>query len=469
MFCGFAATTQAQLVFLGDDESDNKKDGYEAKLVGGGLVEQRGVYFFTTPNGHLYSTTGQEATTKVLQSFPGSEGLFLAATKRFIYYGVSSESGTNLMQYDPATNKVNSSLYGSDPYERFTLNAVTVPGTRTRADEEFVHPDKSKIFFRTFKHDRFRISAIHDDAPNSVNIVAVGDMPTTANPDVLIAVGTKPAFFKNEVYYNGRVKRPKVGHYETSASSAIVSSANPLQYDILSDFFLEEKKFKMFEGFLRSKTKICSMVQTIPDTGIVRTKLLVYDQKVGNTSKTSLNVQADDYAGENINGNIFISCKGYIWKYNDEKDNYWQLIDDKKSVWGKITEKNRFLEANDFLMYLSGSSFGTIGYQTTIKRTIHSPVTIPEPNRYDVGPRYAYAASKCFYFIDNVNNVLTFTQYDPYKDQYTPIVFPEFKKEKFTEIRGIFQSGDRFLFLTKYTGKKDKPVYKMFMYTEQAN
>jgi hypothetical protein len=82
-----------------------------------------------------------------------------------------------------------------------------------------------------------------------------------------------------------------------------------------------------------------------------------------------------------------------------------------------------------------------------------------------------FAGKNSFYFSVKINGATVFTRYNPITKAYTPIQFPDTKKEKFEKIRAVFQDSTcskRIIFLTSYKGKKDKTVYKMYMYNEDG-
>lgn len=458
----------AQLVYLGDDEGDKKYDDYQLNKLCGGLVQQGNNYYFTTPNGHFFKTDGTAENTKVISNFSGNAGIFLGATNKFIYLSINVNGRGNVVQYNPAANTFNTQLYVKDPYEIFSLCGVVVPdGSKQTIDELFVSPDKSKNFFRTFKNDKFRIYAIHDDAPSKVIMIKEGYMPTTEHPDVVIGVGCKLGFVRNEVFFNGRIKKASMGVYETSISSYEPKADNATDYEFKSDYRLLEKKILNNEKLLQTPTSIFTLAQRQDNDG--KQQLLEYSTKNANFTKTNLAYKADDYSADVLDEQIYVSCKGKISLYNEKKQDYYYVFNDEKSIWSNINPTGRFLKSNDYILYKSGDGLGVINTYNGAAKSIKTPVLINEPNKYDAGSVYAYAGKYGFYFIDYADGKNIFTQYNPLENLYTATIFPEFNKETYKEIRGIFQQRDHFLILTAYTGKKGKIIYKMFIYKEKFN
>ncbi len=458
----------AQLVYLGDDEADKKYDGYQLNKLCGGLVQQGNSYYFTTPNGHFFKTDGTAENTKVISNFSGYDGLFLGATNKFIYYTININGRGNLIQYNPAANTFTTQLYVNDPYEIFSLTGVVVPdGNKQTIDELFVCPDKSKIFFRTFKNDKFRIYTIHDDTPSKVIMIKEAYMPTAENPDVVIGVGCKLGFVRNEVFFNGRIKKASMGIYETSISSVGPKADNESEYEFKSDYRLLEKKILNNDKLLQTPTSIFTLAQRQDNDG--KQQLLEYTTKNASFTKTILSFKANDYSADVLDGEIYVSCKGKISLYDEKKQDYYYVFNDEKSIWSNIIPMGRFLKSNAYILYKSDDGFGVINTYNRGVKSIKTPVLINEPNKYDAGPVYAYAGKYGFYFIDYADGKNVFTQYNPLENLYTATIFPEFNKETYKETRGIFQQGDRFLILTAYTGNKGKIIYKMFMYKERYN
>ncbi len=471
-----ATSTQSQLTYLGDDEVEKKIDGYAVGFKTRGFEEINNQYFFTTPNGHIYQTQGTIGTTSVFKKFPPQHLLFFSATKKYLLYGYNADF--NLVNYN-----INQTMYRYDPTGGNHAEANTVKQSNNNSfelqlevgrlmpvsvNELFVNYEKDKTFIRTFNlhnSNELKIYALHDEGAHQVNEVYSCDFIIS---NMEIGGSTKIGYYKNQVYFNGTFwpKDTKYG-YETGVTVAENSLTAPDDYKFKTQFVLKNSGATIYEHFLRTKTKIYSLLKIDKETSF---NMLLYNYRENGLypSVDSIKYKADDWAAEMLDGEAYISCTGKIWKFNERKSSYDEIYTDKsgKIKWTKINGDNRFLKAGNFLMYDDGNTFFAYNMQTKISTAIKAVVQAKEPNSTNINKTKMYAGKNSFYFMNLVDGKEVFTQYNPANNIYTPIVFPEFQKQIFGEIKTIYHLANKFIFLTSYIDKKDNPVYKMFMYTE---
>lgn len=462
-----SSISKSQLVYLGDDDiQKSKKDGYVSLLKTTGMVTLDGKYYFSTPNGRVYETDGSESNTKVLKEFAPQNLPSLQATSKYIYflYNGIGEDVKSLARYSPSTgvNLVNAG------YNNISINCIKVPGGTTLVDELFTNYDKDALLLRTFKNDRFNIYTLSDfNSKPDADIVAGYDL-NMRDISTPIDIGTEIETFKNEVYWNGRVK--PTGVYETSTYIYKPTQNNARTYEFKTQFSLLKYKLFPYFRFLRTQKNIFSLVKEVDSIGGFKHLLYYYDESQMKSGSYDLRPQATDYDSQKIDDEIYVSCKGYLWRFIEKTTEFVEMIGDNKTTnsWDNVQKNKRFLKVNNYYLYRSNGKLWV--YSATSKKTkeISNEVLPKINNQFTLFDTYAYAGKNAFYFTQKINDKEVFTKYSPATETYTPIEFPAFKRQDFEEIKNISQINDKFVFLTSYKGKKDKPVYKMFMYTEEA-
>lgn len=461
----------AQLTYLGEDETGKKIDGYVAGKKTTGLVMLNGKYYFATPNGNFYQTEGNETSTKIIEKFTPQNFMYLAATQKYIYYAKDFGGGLvkDFVRYNPVSEKITATHFADNTYKQFTVNGNEVPGNAQTVDEVYVSPDSDQLFIRAFTNDMFSIYALSDNSEDNLADHVYSSKLVMTNISTPISTNTEVSALNKEVYFNGRVK--PTGTYETSVNIYKPTETNKNKYEFKISFQIKEKKATIYDRFLRTKNAMYSLIKIEDSIGKYHHDVFLYNGKSITGAKEILLNNADDYNAQVIDGVIYVSYKGAIWTFIEEKSKFNRIYfdDAANESWDYIQKNKRFLKAGNYLLYSKGKKFGVYNLITKKSMALKNPVLANQPNFFTYSKTYVYAGNNSFYFMDNVNGQEVFTQYNPANNSYTPFVFPEFKKQSFGEIKAIYQTGNKFVFLTSYIGKKDKPEYKMFMYSEGGN
>lgn len=461
----------AQLTFIGNDEIQRNYDGYTSGKQTQGLVKLEDKFYYITPNGNFYQTDRTEGGTKIVKQFSPQNIAYLKATNKYVYFGYGSGSGymQDLARYSPNSG-LNIVINPTNNNAMLDLNSQVVPGQNFLVDEVFTNYDKESFLIRKFTKDNFYIYVINDKNDNAkVDLVYTKKLNNNyiTTP---ISVNTELETFKTEVYCNGREK--PTGVYETTITINKRTENDDTKYEFKTNFSLLKKGKFPFERFLRTKDKIYTLFKLVDSATSKKSyRLYHYENKSIFGTKYELALPNDDVDTQVLDGEIYISCKGYLAKYNESREAYELIISDKNATkeWQNIAKNTRFLKVGNNYMYRR--DYELFIYNSATKRTTNLPntVNIPIPkNIFGQHSTLAYAGKNSFYFSQVVDNKYIFTRYNTITNTISKIEFPEFKKEKFVEIKAILHLENKFVFLTSYVGKKDKPVYKMFMYNEDG-
>lgn len=463
----------AQLVYIGDDEIQERYyDGYIRSRKTIGFVTLHGKHYFVTPNGNVFQTEGAVENTKIIKQFEPQNEPFLKATNKYVYfaYNVTAKDLKELVRYN--TSKGIGSL--ESPYKRnayFPVEARRSPATDSKylASEIFVNYDKDALLVRSFETDAYYVFKIDDaNEKNEASWVAAYDVDVK-NISLPIYYGTSIETFNNEVYFNGLTK--PTGTYETSVRVFKPSDIGYDDYKVKYNF--EIKKYYMYPylDFFRTEKHIYSFIKVQDSvTKEIYHNLYYFDNAALICSKLNLTNKAVDFKAEKIGEDIYVSYKGDLWKFNEEKDGFDYIIlgENTDLPWDDIAKDKRFLKVNEYYMYRRGGKLWIYNEKNKATTEVTKEALAKNPNYFTLFDTYAYSGKNCFYFTQYINSKQTFIQYNPATNSYSPIVFPSFKKQDFEEIKAIYYENGKFIFLTSYKGKKDKPVYKMFMYTEES-
>lgn len=462
--------SKAQLTYLGDDAVQRSGDGYLNRKQSPGLVTLNGKYYFITPNGNFYQTEGTAATTKIEKQFSPQSVAYLKATNKYVYfaYGTGADYMGDLARYSPATG-VTIVRTPTKNNTMLSLNSQVVPGNNFLVDEVFTSYDNDAFLIRKFTNNVFYIYLVSDHNDN-----ANADLVFTQNLNdnyitTPISVNTELETFKTDVYCNGREK--PTGVYQTTVNIIKRTPNDASKYEFKTNFSTLKNGLYPYNRFLRTKNNMYSLYKVIDSAaGKKYLRLYSFNDKTIVPTTNALLLTNEDVDTQIADGEIYISYKGTLIKYNETANKYFGIIEenDAAAAWQNIAKNTRFLKAGNYYMYRRNGVLAV--YNNTLKTTSTIPGAFGHPNQhyFTQHPAEAYAGKNSFYFTRRVNDKITFMRHNPVTNTATSIDFPEFKKEKFDEIKAIFHNGSRFVFLTKYKGKKDKPVYKMFMYTEDG-
>jgi hypothetical protein len=471
VLCFFVKITNAQLSFIGNDEINNKLDGYQAIYQTAGFVQLADKWYYITPNGNFCETDGTEKGTKIIEKFAAQTFAYFMATKKYVYFTKSyrDEYVKQLYRYSPTTGmaEVTNPANNNKPVY---LNNQIVPGQNFMVDEVFANYDKDALLIRQFTKDIFYIFIINDFNDNAkVNLVKTSilsnDYLTFA-----IAMNTSLETFKTDVYCNGKQK--PTGEYETTMNVFERSLEDNTKYIFKTNFSLLKNKMYPKEGFLRTKENIYSLIKGIDSaTSKSYYNLFYYNKKMISGTKSPLFIKNEDVEAQTLEGNIFISAKGELIKYDENKEAFYDVIIEKDATypWQNIAKNTRFLKVGNNYMYRR--NFELFIYNSASKKTTNLANTyntaIPK-NIFGEHNTFAYTGKNSFYYSQVVDSKNVFTRYNTITSTTSQIEFPSFKKQDFEAINAVLHHENKIVFLTTYKGKRDKLIYKMFMYNEDG-
>jgi hypothetical protein len=461
-------TSTAQLTYIGDDVIQRNYDGYTASKQTPGLVSLDGKYYFITPNGNFYQTDGTQANTKIEKQFSPQTVAYLKATNKYVYFAYGSGYIGDLARYSPATG-LSIVTNPTDNNAFLYLNSQVVPGNNFLVDEAFTNFDNDAFLIRKFTKDVFYIYIINDHNDNAKAHLVFTQKLNNNYVTTPISVNTTVETFKTDVYCNGR-ERP-TGVYQTTVNINKRTANDNTKYEFKTNFSTLKNGLFPYDRFLRTKNNIYSLYKVIDSAANKKyLQLYSFNEKNITPTKSAVILTEEDVDTQIMDGEIYFSCKGRLVKFNESKAEYEFIFFEKDGVsaWQNIAKNTRFLKAGQYYMYRRNNALSV--YNSTLKttNTITGAFWHPNTNYFTQHKVEAYAGKNSFYFTKRINDKVSFVRYNPVANTETPIEFPEFKKEKFEEIKAIFHNGNRFVFLTGYKGKKGKSVYKMFMYTEDG-
>lgn len=461
---------KGQLYYLGDDEVQKGRiDGYLNSKRTMGMVMLDYAWYYPTPNGNFYQTGGTEKNTKIIKQFAPQNLPLLNATNRYVYlaYNMNGNDIKDLARYSPTTgfNLVTT----PHSYNSFiSINTIQVPLKQFLVDEIFTTYDKDAIGIRKFAENKFSIYIVKDSTDKAEADLIYSSPLNMDNITTPIDVSTEIEIFKNDVYWNGREK--PTGVYETTINIFKQKVTNPRQYEFKTNFRLLTNKVFPYFRFLRTDKNIYGLFKKEDSTtGAYTHSLFLYKEKTIQRVKQNLIPQTTDFDTQKIDNDIYVSCKGYLLKFDEAKSKFITIIYDESATtgWDDVQKNTRFLKVKDYYLFRKSGKLWVFNAATEATKELAGevlPKTLKSSIQYNT---YAYATSNAFYFTQRVNDKEVFTKYNPVTETFTPIEFPAFKKQEFDEIKNIYYCNKAFVFLTSYKGKRDKPVYKMFMYYEE--
>lgn len=237
-------------------------------------------------------------------------------------------------------------------------------------------------------------------------------------------------------------------------------------YDISSFYSLRSKGFELYDGFYRVKDSL--FVLGLFENAETKKKDLTIASIHWATMRVPV-VKAIDR--QNILTNVlddelyFINGR-QILRWTPGKTEIDELFI-KDSLWPKSLASNKYLmKTGNYLLFReTEDQIKTYNLLTGKFGQFEAPEPVVEPNSlYKYLPPTIYSTSAGVFYMEMENGVQRFKRYDPATDTHEAIPFPDYKNEKFKSFTNIFQEGDRFYFLTEYIGKKERSVYRMFIY-----
>ncbi|WP_462252322.1 hypothetical protein [Ferruginibacter sp.] len=466
----FACTANAQLTYIGDDAIQSKFDGYQNSKRTAGLAVLGNNYFFITPNGNFYQTDGTEKNTIVKKQIWPQDVGYLKATNKYIYFtdGGMADIVKNLIRYNPSTgfNIIRDAGYS---YGVLQLNQMVIPGQKFSVDEMFVSNDKNDLLIRKFTNNNFYVYSIHDPNDNGIANLVYTRPLNSSNLPMPINMSTEIETLNGDVYFNGR-ENP-TGVPETTINIVKPVSADASKYEFKYKYAVLKNGLFPYNRFLRTNNNIYSLFKMVDSAANKKFLTLYYfkDKEIARVEKV-LDYTADDVETQIMDGEIYISYKGNLHKYSERAKDFFGIIMEKNAnnSWEELAKNTRFLKVGNYFLYRRNGALFVYDNNTKSTKEVSKNILARNYNFLTQHNIYAYAGNNSFYFTQRINEKEVFTKYNPVNNTYTPIIFPDFKKNMFEETKVILHNGNKFVFLTSYSGKKDKSFYKMFMYTEEG-
>ncbi|RYF91526.1 MAG: hypothetical protein EOO00_08115 [Chitinophagaceae bacterium] len=450
----------AQPVLIATDNNPKKYgDGYAQEY----LVDQSrsidGLTFFITPNWRLFQTDGTPSGTKELMQFPSGSLLYLkAVTRGYIYYTRYQNDSKALFRID-----------------RSTLRIQPVNDDGRQIDMEvgytamYTSPSKDEVAIRRYKNSFTMLSTLHDSNKGAnVESVIVG---MSGGGTTLINIFSDVAFLGRQVFYNGHIQYDQPGTDQKGIETMIqgsVPTGNPakMAYDIFSMYNVRSQGFELYDGFYRLKDSLFTFG--------------FYDNK--QTKKSDLAIASLHWSAMRIPAVKPVERKNIITRVIDDELYFtngrqvlrWhpgltgiEEVFLKDSLWPQSLQPGIYLlKSGQNLVFRERGDVVRIYNMSTRKFSeIRTPDAVTEPNSlYKYSETLLYTTKNGLYYMANDGPAPVFTRYDPETNKHEPIVFPTYKNEKFRAFRNVFQAGNKFYFLTEYTGKKDVAVYRIFVF-----
>lgn len=460
----------AQLSYIGQDKPISGNGYTKEYSYAGGFTELKGKFYFSTPNSRFYETDGTQTGTKNISSTRGDLIQFVNSTNKYVYFA-PNDGGAVVNRYDPVSGTLNQVKLMNSP-NVLEVNGYPVPGYARLVDQEFVNFEKDKIAFRTYRDNMLRIRTVYDnDQPNGAIEVAAATLATARYPDYLMAVSTQVASIRNEIFWNGIAysHNKQKGENTVTSSKLPANGTYPYKYD--KDYRLLANGYFIRDGFLRTAKSLYVLAQnnTTPTAPIWQ--LIEFTAEKAVSGSGAMSIRAADYMGEVINGIIYVTCKGAVYKFIENTQQFLPVLQAGNIRFDAINEKKRLLKAGDYMMFRQGDSLVVFNENTNIlSNVIKRPALYPLTSRFNPEQHHAFAGIAAFYYLSGAGETSVFNQYNPAAQVTRQIAFPKIGKEKFMGFKAVYNQGGTFLILAEYSGnKKYGPSYQMFIYSEQLN
>lgn len=450
-------STPAQPVFLTEDGTQRKMtDGYRGGFLVDSPKEIDGILFFSTPNFRLYQSDGTAAGTKMLVQFPDASLVYVqAVTKRFVYFTMRTISGSHtLFRLDRLTLKQEFITLYQKPL------ALEISDAKV-----FVHPSKNLVAVRLHMGEKklTLLVTLADDEPKEAKLVATDFLNQESQ---LITRFSDVAFMDKQVYYNGFRYEESTGkkEFEYVIASAIPATKPGGQdYELKNYYSLRAKGYELNDHFYTIDDSLFAI-------GFFQNKATnSRDLFVGSLHPQTLRVPAtlptdQNFAwGEVLDHSLYLVNGTRLLRWVPGSNDIQEVYRKRTYQYQHLLPYRSLLKCGNFIVYREEDSLTTFNQQTKTFTYVTKPEAfIPANSLYKQMDHYTWATSRYIYYVTYKGFTPSFTQYDPVTKQSTPVTFPEFKGEQFNAFLAIFQTGDKFLFMTKYLGKKDTPVYRIF-------
>lgn len=453
LLCRFLAA--AQLVFLADDPNIKKEtDGYQQGFLVDAPKSLDGILFFSTPNFRLYQSDGTAAGTKVIAQFPAGSLVYVkAVTKRFVYYTIRSGDGNVLRRLDRTTIKQEALTHYQKP--------LTVdPGTSS----VFVSTSKDLLAVRMHNYDLgiTQLISFTDNGPLDAKVVMTN---LKSESSAQLTTFSDIAFLGPQIFYNGFENKQVNGKsaFEYTIQSSIPGNTQGMDYDIKNIYSLRSKGYELNDHFYTINDSLFSI--GFFQNAQTNTRDLFIASIHWQTLRVPVTLPTDqNFAwGEVLDNQLYLvnGTRLLNWVPGSGKIN--EVYRKRTYQYQKLQPYSNLLKCGNYMVFREEDSLRTFNLQTKTFAHVAMPERfIPKNSLYKTLDHYAWTDRKHIYYMSYKGFTPSFTQYDPMTGQSAPVVFPESKNERFDSFLAIFQTEGKFLFLTKYTGKKNQPVYKMF-------
>lgn len=446
----------AQLVFLTDDPNIKKEtDGYRQGFLVDAPKLLDGMLFFSTPNFRLYQSDGTAAGTKVLVQFPAGSLVYVkAVTKRFVYYTIRVGENNELKRLDRTTLK-------QEALTNYNKPLALEPAYST----VFVSTSKDLLAVRMHNYDLgiTQLVSFADNGPSNAKTVMVNMKSDNSS---LLNTFSDIAFLDQQIFYNGFEKKQVNGKstFEYTIQSSLPGNTQGQDYDIKNIYSLLSKGYELNDHFYTVNDSLFTIgFFQNPQTN-------TRDLFIGSLHWQMLRVPVTLPTDQNfawaevLDNQLYLINGTRLLSWTPGSGSINEVYRKRTYQYQKLQPYSSLLKCGNFIVYREEDSLRTFDLQTkTFTHVAMPPGFIPQNSLYKRMDHYVWTGKNFIYYMTYKGFTPSFIQYDPVTRQTTPVTFPESKNERFDSFLAIFQTEGKILFLTKYLGKKDQAVYKIFV------
>jgi hypothetical protein len=447
----------AQPVLIAEDKNPNKTtDGYKQGFLVDAPKGIGGSFYFSTPNFRLYQTDGTPDGTKMLVQFPAESLVYVkAVTKKFVYFTMLSGGKHSLRRLDRQTLKQESLTHQQKP---LTLDMGY--------SAVFTSPSKDLIAIRMYNLEAgvTQLIAFPDDGPVDAKWVTAS---LRSDNSALLNNFSDVAFLGPQIFYHGFEKKQLDGQSVFEyiiQSSAPATTGKEQEYTTTNVYSVRAQGYELNDKFYTINDSLFTL-------GFLRNKQTgARDLFIGSIHRQTLRVPAilptdqNFVWGEVLDNQLYLVNGNRLLSWVPGSGTIKEVFRKRTYQYQSMQPDRSLLKCGNYLVLREEDSLRTFNLQNNRFEHVGMPENFTPPNSlYNRKDHIAWTDRNFIYYIRYNGLIPSLIQYDPVSRQHTPVIFPEYKNEQFTSFQAIFQLENKLLFLTKYTGKKDQPVYRIFV------
>lgn len=455
LFCHITAAAQPVLIAedkIGKKEMDGYQQGYlvdEPKAIDGQL-------YFTTPSFRLYCTDGTAAGTKILFQFP--EGMLVyikAVTRKYIYYTIKSYGSDMLKRMDRITLK-----------EEQLTNQQKPLVLQRAYSAVFTGAGKDVAAVRMYDLDAgiTQLLSFSDNGPAEAKLVMAN---LRSENHSQLNNFSNIAFLESQIFYNGfenKIVDGKSVFEYTILSSALEKTTTGQDYVIKNSYHIRSQGYELKDALYTINDSLFTM-------GFFHNKeTKTRDFFVGAIHPKTLTVPATIATDQNfawaqvLDNQLYVVNGTRLLNWVPGSNNITELYRKRTYQYQYLQPYNSLLKCGNFMVFREEDSLRTFNLQTKKFDHVVMPEKFMPPNSlFKFMDNYVWTTDKFIYYVRYDGLVISLIQYNPVTKEHTPVVFPTSKDERFDSFLSIFQTDGKLLLTTKYIGKKNKPLYKLFL------